>query len=37
VTWNKLQVKLKHMLCVRLKRELRETEYEMEVHYCEPE
>jgi hypothetical protein len=37
VKWHMLQMKLKHRLCARLRKELREVEYGVKVHYCEPE
>ena len=37
VRWHSLQVKLQQNIFARLKKELREVEYEMEVSYCEPE
>jgi len=37
VKWHMLQMKLKHRLCARLKKELRAVEYRVKVHYCEPE
>ena len=37
VRWHSLQVKLQQNMFARLKKELREVEFEMEVSYCELE